>query len=96
MFDFVFPCVRDAVPPYIGFTVGMVVSRCRCVDLDPVTLEGYCVLCAVLRTSQLAFRRRLLCPFVLGALKQRCPRNVASLVCVCVLELTSFRCLVWV
>ena len=38
----------------------------------------------VLRTSQLAFRRRLMCPFVLGALKQRCPRNVPSSVCVCV------------
>ena len=46
LFDFVFPCVRVAVPPYIGFTVGMVVSRCCCIDLDPVTLEGCCVLCA--------------------------------------------------
>ena len=36
----------------------------------------------VLQTSQLAFRRRLLCTFVLGALKQLCPRNVPSSVCV--------------
>ena len=64
----------------------------------------------VLQTSQLAFRRRLLCPFVLGALKQRCPRNVPTSVCECVCvcvfclvcgdvsvsELTSSRCFVWV
>ena len=48
----------------------------------------------VLRTSQLAFRRRLLCPFVLGALKQRCPRNVASLVCVCLgVDFVPLSCL---
>ena len=46
MFDLVFPCVRVAVQPYIGFTDGMVVSRCWCVDLDPVTLEGCFALCA--------------------------------------------------
>ena len=46
MFDLVFPCVRVAVQPYIGFTVGMVVSRCWCIDLDPVTLEGCFALCA--------------------------------------------------
>ena len=102
MFDFVFPCVRVAVQPYIGFTVGMVVSRCWCIDLDPSLLRV--VLLFVLQTSHLAFSRRLLCPFVLGALNQRCPRNVPSSVCVCVFwlvcgdvsvsELTSLRCLV--
>ena len=46
MFDFVFPCVRVAMQPYIGFIVGMVVSRCCCIDLDPVTLEGCFALCA--------------------------------------------------
>ena len=45
LFDFVFPCARVAVQPYVGFTVGMVVLWCCCVDLDPVTLEGCIALC---------------------------------------------------
>ena len=46
MFDFVFPCVRVAVQPYIEFTVGMVVSGCWCIDLDRVTLGCCFALCA--------------------------------------------------
>ena len=84
MFDLVFPCVREL--------------RCsRTLDLlSAWSFRGVVVsiwipsllrvaLLHVLQTSQLAFRRRLLCPFVLGALKQRCPRNIPNSVCVCVL-----------
>ena len=93
MFDFVFPCVRVAVQPYIGFTVGMVVSRCCCIDLDPVTLEGCFALCAANFSACIS-------PSFVVPVRFACVETAVSKECsyfgVCAsLELTSFRCLVW-
>ena len=84
MFDFVFPCVRVAVPPYIGFTVGMVVSRCCCVDLDPVTLEGCCVLCAAYFSACIS--PSFVVPVRFGCVETAVSKKCCFFVCVCVLE----------
>ena len=83
MFDLVFPCVRElrcsrTLDLLSAWSFrGVVASICIPSLLRVAFLH-------VLQTSQLAFRRRLLCPFVLSALKQRYPRNVPTSVCECV------------
>ena len=106
LFDFVFPCVRVAVPPYIGFTVGMVVSRCCCIDLDPVTLEGCIALCAAYFSACIS--PSFVVPVRFGcvetAVSKKCSFFLGVCVCVfrlvcCVVgvsELASLRYLVWV
>ena len=89
--------------PYIGFTVGMVVSRCCCIDLDPVTLEGCIAPCAA--NFSACISPSFVVPVRFGCVETAVSKKCCFLrVCVfwlvcCVVgvsELASLRYLVWV